>query len=162
MALVPASDTAAYRYVITYETEVDSDTLLIDTVVSNTVSNEYDSDHGGTSVGSTGDGVTATKTALESVIDAVNKEAETEWEITFTVPAGGLNSAVVTDTMPGRLNNTEGIWYYDTYKDGSAYVVEGDLVAGEDYTVVSVPEDHQVKITFTRNGQTHQTAALAG
>ena len=149
---IPASDTAAYRYVITYETEVDSDTLLIDTVVSNTVSNEYDSDHGGTSVGSTGDGVTATKTALESVIDAVNKEAETEWEIMFTVPAGGLNSAVVTDTMPGRRNNAEGIWYYDTYKDGSAYVVEGDLVAGEDYTVVSVPEDHQVKITFTRNG----------
>ena len=42
---IPASDEGhGYKYVITYETEVDSDTFLTTTVVSNTVENEYDSD----------------------------------------------------------------------------------------------------------------------
>ncbi len=149
---IPQSDADhAYRYVITYETEVDSEDLLQTTAISNTVENEYDTDYGGVNIVSTGEGVSAEKTAVSSSVNAAEKKAETEWEITFTVPSTGLDSAVVTDTVPGFLNSADMIWYWDTYREGSVRVGEGDLLQGEAFTVVSSPADHQVTITFTKN-----------
>lgn len=150
---IPSTDAGnAYRYVITYETEVDSEDFLKTTTVSNTVHNEYDTDHGADSVGTTGDEMEADKSAVHSTVDAINKTAETEWEITFTVPAAGLDSAVVTDSLPGILNTAENRWFYDAYKEGSVRVREGDLAEGEGFSVESKPQDHQVVITFTKDG----------
>lgn len=149
---IPESDAGKnYRYVITYETEVDSDTFLKPTTVSNTVGNEYDTDHGAVNVDTTGEGVEAEKKVVNSVTDAANKQAETEWEITFTVPAAGLDSAVITDILPGFLDYTTNTWFYDTYKEGSVRVEDGDLLEGENFSVDSTSQENRVIITFTKN-----------
>ena len=151
--IIPTSDAGGkYRYVITYETEVDSDVFLKTTDVYNDVHNEYDSDQGIASVGTTGEEVTANKSASHSIVDAQDRTAETEWEITFTVPATGLNSAVITDTLPGFLDPVGNRWFYDAYKEGSVRVKEGDLLEGEDFSVDAASQDHTVTITFTRDG----------
>ncbi len=149
---IPASDAEnEYKYVITYETEVDSDEFLKTTTVANTVHNEYDTDSGALNIETTGEEVEAEKTVVESTVDALNRQAETEWEITFTVPTTGLDSAVVLDTMPGFLDYTQNRWFWDTYKPGSARVAAGDLLAGEAFSVDASSQDHQVAITFTKN-----------
>lgn len=151
---IPEADEGhSYKYVITYETEVDSNSLLQTTAVSNHVHNEYDNDYSGTSIDSTGEEVKAEKTAVSSNVDALNKTAETEWEITFTVPPAGLDSAVITDTMPGFLDYANMVWFYDAYKEGSVRIEDGDLLPGEGFTVESMPDSHQVAITFNKNGQ---------
>ena len=148
---IPETDAGSnYKYVITYETEVDSETFLIPTSVSNTVEDEYGSDHGSTGVETTGEEVEASKTALQSVVDTDRKEAETEWEITFTVPAAGLDSAEIIDSLPGLYDYIGGRWFYDAYK--SVRIGDGDLLDGESYTVETRPQDHQVIISFTKNG----------
>ncbi len=149
---IPSSDEGEkYKYVITYETEVDSDAFLTPTTVSNTVHDDYDTDYSGVSVEPTGEEAEAEKTVVQSAVDAVHKEAETEWEITFTVPAAGLDSAVIVDSLPGLLDYTENRWFYDAYQEGSVRVQAGDLLEGESFSVVSLPQNHQVVITFTKN-----------
>lgn len=152
---IPSSDEGhAYRYVITYETEVDSEAFLKPTTVSNTVHNEYDTDHGAVSVETTGEEVEAEKTVVQSTVDAEHKQAETEWEITFTVPAAGLDSAVIEDSLPAFLDYTQNRWFYDAYKNGSVRVKDGDLLAGEAFSVDATSQEHRVIITFTKdNGQ---------
>ena len=154
---IPDTDAGQnYRYVITYETEVDSDTLLTETAVGNTVGNEYDSDPSWTSV--TVDTLEVDKTAVQSTVrpdpqDPSKKLAETEWEITFTVPPEGLDSAVITDTMPAKLNyeQEQMIWFYDAYKAGSVRVEGLFQNLGEGFTVDAESQEHQVSITFTKN-----------
>lgn len=151
---IPEEDAGhSYRYVITYETEVDSESFLQTTTVSNHVHNEYDNDYSGISIETTGEEVKAEKTAVSSNVDAINMTAETEWEITFTVPPAGLDSAVITDTMPGFLDYANMVWFYDAYKEGSVRVKEGDLLSGEGFTAESRPDNHQVVISFTKNGE---------
>ena len=151
---IPEADTESYKYVITYETEVDSDTLLKTTVVSNKVHNDFDTDYSGANVETTGVEVEAEKKAVQSTVDRANKTAETEWEITFTVPPAGLDSAVIIDSLPGYLDAAQNRWFWDTYKPGSVRAGAGDLLSGERFTVDSAPQDHQVVITFTKNDGT--------
>ena len=151
---IPESDAGQkYRYVITYVTEVDSEKFFQTTTVSNNVHNEYDNDYSGANVETTGVEVKAEKKENKSTVtvDAINKTAETEWEITFTVPPAGLDSAVITDTLPAFLDPAQMRWFYDTYKNGSAYVVAGDLAEGEGFTVDAASQEHKVIITFTKN-----------
>ena len=147
---IPASDGEnKYRYVITYETEVDSETFLTTTYVGNSVHNDYDTDWGSAGVETTGEEIEVSKSAGDSVVDAVKKEAKTEWEITFNVPAAGLSSAVITDLLPnGQAGDVR---LYDEYKDGSVRVKDGDLLEGEGFSAVLNPQLHQVVITFTKN-----------
>ena len=151
---IPEADTESYKYVITYETEVDSDTLLKTTVVSNKVHNDFDADYSGANVETTGVEVEAEKTAVQSTVDRANKTAETKWEITFTVPPAGLDSAVIIDSLPGYLDAAQNKWFWDTYKPDSVRAGAGDLVSGESFTVDSTSQDHQVVITFTKNDGT--------
>lgn len=147
---IPDADAEhCYRYVITYETEVDSEAFLQTTTVSNNAENEYDSDYGSTGVGTTGEEVEAEKSAVQSHVDADDMTAETEWEITFTVPPAGLYSAVIIDNLPGILDTVNNTWFYDELKSGSVRV-EG-LLEGEDFAVDMTSQLHQVSITFTKN-----------
>ena len=149
---IPDSDAEKkYRYVITYETEVDSEAFLQSTTVANKVENDYDTDYGGAIVDTTGVEVEASKSVSQSTVDHEHKTARTEWELTFTVPPAGLDSAVIIDSLPGFLDYVENRWFYDTYLDNSAHVKEGDLLDGEDFAVESNPEDHQVVISFSKN-----------
>ena len=141
---IPSEDTGNYKYVITYTTEVDSDTLLKTTEVKNKVSDEYGNANGGANVKPTGETVTAAKRAFSSTVDTTAKTAETEWEITFTVPKTGLNSAVVTDTLPTSNYGT------DTYKNDSFYVKDGDLISDETATAVLSDDQKSLVITFKK------------
>lgn len=145
---IPQTD-GAYRYVITYETEVDTDTLLRPTTVINDVHNTYDDDHGATIIEPTGERVDAVKTTGESVVDTVRKTAETEWVIEFTVPSTGLTSAVIDDSLPAFLNSEQNRWYYDTYLEDSISVE--NLLDGEEPLVDLESTPNHVIITFTKN-----------
>ncbi len=141
----------AYKYVITYETEVDSDVFLKSTDVNNKVWNDYDTDYSGITIEPTGEPVKAEKKAVQSTVDRVQKKAETEWEITFTVPATGLDSAVIIDTLPRKNNYNDGVEYYDTYKENSVRIAEGDLLEGESFSPNLSQDGRTVTITFTKN-----------
>ena len=98
--VIPADDAGkAYKYEITYRTEVETANLTTKTTVKNTVTPE-----GGTPVSGTGEvipvngEVTIKKEVTE--IDKPNKKIS--WKVTFTVPKNGLSKAVVTDTYPNR------------------------------------------------------------
>ena len=143
---IPSKDTGNYKYVITYTTKVDSDTLLKTTEVNNKASDDYGSADGKANVEPTGETVTAAKRAVSSTVDTTAKIAETEWEITFTVPKTGLNSAVVTDNLPNQNG------YHDTYKTGSFSIDSGDLLTGEDYAL-DTSDPSKLVVTFTKNNE---------
>ena len=85
--------------------------------------------------------------------DEFKQVVKSGWEITFTVPPAGLDSAEITDTMPGFLDYANMVWFYDAYKEGSVRVKDGDLLSGEGFTAQSLPDSHQVVISFTKNGE---------
>ena len=149
---IPASDEGHnYKYVITYETEVDSDLFLTTTTVNNSAHDEYDTAYGGANVGTTGQEVDADKSVKHTQVDAANKTAETEWMITFNVPPAGLDSAVINDALPSILDPVANRWFYDALKANSVRVEEGDLREGESFSVDTTSQDHHVIITFTKN-----------
>ena len=149
---IPASDAGHnYKYVITYETEVDSDMFLTTTTVNNSVRDEYDTAYGGANIGTTGQEVDADKSVVHTNVDAANKTAETEWMITFNVPPAGLDSAVINDTLPSILDPETNTWFYDALKADSVRVKEGDLREGESFSVDTTSQNHHVIITFTKN-----------
>lgn len=149
---IPASDEGHnYKYVITYETKVDSDLFLTTTTVNNSAHDEYDTAYGGANVGTTGQEVDADKSVKHTQVDAANKTAETEWMITFNVPPAGLDSAVINDALPSILDPETNRWFYDALKANSVHVEEGDLREGESFSVDTTSQDHHVIITFTKN-----------
>lgn len=146
---IPQSDeNHNYRYVITYETEVDSNAFLTQTTVRNTVENKYDKDEGAVDVDTTGEGVEAEKTAVTSRVNTVANSAETDWEITFTVPTAGLSSATIIDTLPSRRNINNNLFFYDSYIPNS-FSVEPPLLTGENASIRE--ENHQLIIKFTKS-----------
>ncbi|MDO4806911.1 MAG: prealbumin-like fold domain-containing protein, partial [Coriobacteriales bacterium] len=97
---VPASDAGkAYKYTITYTTEVDTTTIQTTTNVGNTVrtgGGKTSSNSG--SVTPVGGGVTAKKEATN--VDLENMRIS--WKVTFNVPADGLTKAAFGDTYPAQ------------------------------------------------------------
>ena len=91
---VPSEDTTPYKYVITYETEVNVGTSTTNTTVKNDVT-----ESGGGSA--TGTGTAGPGFDLNLQKSGVNNNNETAtWTITFDVPETGLDKAVVTDYLP--------------------------------------------------------------
>lgn len=125
---IPASDAGhAYKYVITYTTEVDVTGKTGATQVENTVHTD-----GGKS--STGHGNVPTPPGNEvklekSVGDIDMKNREVTWNISFNVPAEGLNTAVVTEVYPNQWASN--VQVIDDYVDGSLSV--SGLKSGEHY-----------------------------
>lgn len=151
---IPATDTTPYKYVITYDTEVDASNLTQITAVENDVKTSGGkSGSGSGQVGPQGGSVEVHKTADK--VDVANREVT--WTATFTVPENGLEKAVITDTHPNLdiWVDTDGDGRDDTNKhwydviDENSVVVDG-LVGGEDKQIDVGTTN--TTITFTNNG----------
>ena len=144
------TDNGNYKYVITYQTEVDADEFLTKTTVKNHAGDNYGHSDSSKDVEPSGDAVTASKRVVSNAIDTKNRTAETTWEITFDVPARGLNSAVVTDVYPNQSNT-----YFDTLKPDSISVNAADLVDGE-HAEIDTSDPKKATITFYKSAGTSQ------
>ena len=146
---IPASDTALYSYKITYQTRVNMQ--QINTGGTNvTLSNTAISDH----TGPDSDGVTVGPSSEVAITKSVESSSTTEvtWVSTINVPEEGLDSAVVTDTLPSIWLNNQVT--YDDLVEGSVQVT--GLLPGESYVVSAVyydasPQQYKFDITFYKN-----------
>ena len=143
---IPDSDTEPYYYKITYQTVVDME--KVDgggTAV--TLNNTANGDEGGAHVSPVNQ-VDITKDVVSSDTEEVT------WVSTISVPEGGLDEAVVTDTLPAIGSSEVGIQgpYYrliDLYEDGSLEIT--GLLQGETYVVDSSSDPEKVIITFYKD-----------
>jgi len=92
---IPAQDTGVYSYVITYNTEVNTASLVADKTVNNIISDGSDKKTSSTTIIADKDQkIGVTKKATDCTSDIIS------WEVTLTVPAKGLDTASVIDTYP--------------------------------------------------------------
>ena len=148
---IPETDTEPYQYVITYTTEVD---LTGNTNEHNYVTN-IGRGPGGSTTGSSDVGSGTSKTDVEKEIVSADEESIT-WRVTFTVPAEGLDSAVVTDTYPSY-----GI-LYTQYQDTLDHEIGEDDITGlvEGETWAAEYQTDRAVITFYKDG--NGTPGLVG
>ena len=149
---IPTTDTTAYRYVFEYKTRVDVSKLLVSTTVKNHVEDDQDpgvNDDEGVDVKPGDDSKVALKKEVEKI-----SSTEVSWKITMTVPAGGLNQAVLTDIYPTK--NT----YKDTLKTDTVEVEglqkndQGQAIEAYD---VNTDDNTKCVITFYKDsGKTQQ------
>ena len=153
---VPSSDLdKAYKYVITYTTEVD----VTGKNTSVKVDNKVETDGGQTSSGGSdvpppaGNTVKAEK--LVHNVDVANKEVT--WNIVFNVPDTGLSTATIKDYYPYRNDNKS---IREKVIRGSVSV--SGLVGGETYDVDYDQQEGDrlyALITFFRD-QSHSASGL--
>ena len=144
---IPSTDTEPYQYEITYVTDVDTSGLLSDT----NVKNKAEDSNGNVSPGEAKIGVTG-----ESKLD-VHKEAidvdyeHITWKVTLDVPATGLTSAMVHDSLPSAMLNGEHL--VDELMLSEPITVEG-LLDGETYTGPTIVENGRgVDFTFYQDAE---------
>ena len=149
---VPDTDTTPYRYVFEYETEVDQ--AAID-LTGSSVKLDNDSEGPG---GKDSEGITVGPKESTSITKEVvsSNEQEITWISHIHVPASGLSSAVVTDTLPYIWSTNLGLsgqyMLYDLYKDGSLEIT--GLDDQETYDVDNYVDDTSLAkfvITFYRD-----------
>ena len=140
------TDDGNYMYIISYITEVDVTGKNGDTSVSNTV--EDDKGHNYYGSGTVGPGTS--RIGVDKVFGTATRE-EMTWTITLDVPAGGLNKAIMTDTLPSSGK------YQDTLNVESLEVT--GLEDGEDYELTQ--SKGKFKLTFYKD-QEHTQAGLNG
>ncbi len=111
---VPSSD-GKYSYQISYETTVDTSSLITNTSIKNLVTDGKISTSGSKDIGiGEGEQFNVKKEVTESNSQTVS------WKVTVHVPKSGLNSLTVTDTLPHQW--IDGKTYLDTLVDGSVHV----------------------------------------
>ena len=156
-----APDTGKLSYEITYTTDVDVNGKLFNTTVKNTGT----SDNGGSSSGSGDVGPAGGPLAARKVYiskDMTGEEKTVTWEVNFDVPAGGLDSAVIDDTLPSFWNGSSVI--VDAYKKNSIVITEG-LAFGESYEISTYKDDAKkdhLVITFHKTVDEHKLEGLSG
>lgn len=152
---VPAGDAGmAYKYIITYTTEVN----MAGKVSSVTVDNTETSSDGGSSSGfaeviPTGGTVNVSK--KHTKVDYENMRVS--WKVTFNVPANGLSEAYIEDMWPNIYSNAAGGWIYEELIENSVRVT--GLVAGESYDVTTNSGEHKTTITFRKTTPENETVS---
>ena len=143
------TDDEAYKYVITYQTSVDTSKMTTSTSVKNTFDDGKDHKAEG-KVDITGEGDFDVKKSYGSLSNGTM-----DYTVQVTIPKSGFNeSFVITDTLPsGWENNT---FHKDTYKGDLSIQWNGKtLVEGEDFTVESkdggTQSADQLIITFNKD-----------
>ena len=138
-----------YSFVIDYSTEADVSESIQPLNVSNDVETDYDKTEG------TGkaDPSPGSKLDMEkAVVNADIPGGKVTWAITVDVPAGGLDTCVVTDSLPtvnGSLGHfTDG---FDESSFDSTKNITG-LIDGESVSV-NTSEDGKIIFTFLKNGK---------
>ncbi|MCD8346931.1 MAG: Cna B-type domain-containing protein, partial [Lachnospiraceae bacterium] len=137
---IPATDTTAYKYVITYTTVADVSTTIQDETVENKVSFKDKETTGSQTLPANNDySVSKTHTG------AVTTDLVT-FNVEVTIPECGIsNSLVIEDDIPS--NWVSSVWYYDSYIDGSLTITLKNndtnetktLTKGTDYEVTYTP-----------------------
>ncbi len=145
---VPASDTGAYSYVFTYNTEVDVSDLLQATNVSNTVGYDGTKAKGTTTSGVTvnpGESViTANKAATKVDINA----GKITWRIDVNVPDRELSPVTITDAYPSMYYSNDEIYYDSLFGTTDDIVVTG-LEDNESYSVT--PAEKGITLDFYKD-----------
>ena len=150
-------DTQKLSYVITYTTDVDVTGRLINTEVKN----HSESDNGGSSDGR------STVTPDGGALNARKKVVKTDvtsktvtWEINFDVPATGLDSAQIIDTMPTFWENGE-VKYFDSYLGNAMIVITPELAAGESYEATTSDDGRTLIIDFYKTEEEQKVTGLS-
>lgn len=123
---VPELD-GVYKYVITYTTKVSISDINDIITVNNSAEGKGGNDGGSAPVGpSDEDKVTYVKSAAEVT------EEYTVWNIVVNIPPAGMDSLVLTDTLPGNWINS--VWYADSFVE----VVDcTGLIGSEHYEITN-------------------------
>lgn len=142
----PESDGKAY-YNITYTTKADVTNLNGDVTVENKAETETETETDKSSAtGNASVGPKAENKISGSKVAEKVTEDEVTWAITVNVPAKGLDSLVVTDTLPNVwINNKH---YYDSF--GKIISVIG-LDGKESYAVDSKSDPSKFVMTFFKD-----------
>ncbi len=152
--------TEKLSYKITYTTDVDVSDKLINTTVKNNSESDIGGKDGGEAVvGPHGGALTARKKVIKT--DKPNKRIT--WEVSFDVPANGLDSAQVIDSVPVYENGGQ-VVAVDNYIDGTVTVTP-ELEGDESYEVTSsIAADgkEQVVITFYKLVDEQKVTGLTG
>ena len=131
-----------YSFVIDYTTDVD----VSDSIVPVTVKNDADTDYGEGGTGGKADPAPGSKLDIEkSVVETDIPGGTVTWSITVDVPATGLDSCVVTDTLPsvsGPKSFTDGF-------DSSSFSAARDVAGLIDGETVSLDTTQSGKVIFT-------------
>ena len=150
-------DTQKLSYVITYTTDVD----VSDRIIKTNVTNHAESDNGGTAdygvdVTPNGGALTARKKVVKT--DMTSKTVS--WEINFDVPATGLNSAQIIDTMPTFWENGL-VKYFDRYLGNSTITITPELAAGESYEATTSANGRILTINFYKTENEQKVTGLS-
>lgn len=141
----PDSDGNA-SYQVTYKTKADVTNLNGDVTVKNNAATDNSSATGNAGVGPTAENKISGSKVAEKVT-----EDEVTWAITVNVPAKGLASLVVTDTLPSKWNNKP-----DSF--GEIISVIG-LDGKESYAVDSKSDPSKFVMTFYKD-KDHKTEGM--
>ena len=138
-----------YSFVIDYSTEVDVSEDILPVDISNDVDTDYSEGSGsGKADPSPGSKLDMEKTVVETDVPG----GKVTWAITVDVPAGGLDSCVVTDILPaihGELGSyTDG---FDPSSFDTARNISG-LIDGESVSV-DTSQTGRVIFSFFKDGE---------
>ena len=153
---IPTSDTEAFSYTITYETQVDTSTFVDTKNVKNTINdNKGRASSGSKDITPSQD----QQIAVSKKATAVNSSKDITWESTITVPANGLTKATVVDTYPTESNG-----YYQDTLSGNVTVsgVLTDSTGKEiEYYTIDTSDSKKVTVEFFQDAA-HQVYGLKG
>ena len=157
---VPQSDSGkAYKYVITYTTDIDISSGTGMVAAKNEVTTGGGkSDTAGDEYMPSGGEVKVSKSVVQT--DVANKEIT--WKVSFNVPEDGLSEACVRDYIPNKWLN--GVHLYEKLIDGSVTVT--GLKGDESYKVktdnLSKADDPYFKIQFYTDKKQNTHGLLGG
>lgn len=144
----PPTEDGNASYQVTYKTKADVTNLNGDVTVKNNAATDNSSATGNASVGPKAENKISGSKVAEKVT-----EDEVTWAITVNVPAKGLDSLVVTDTLPNAYTSKQ---YYDSF--GKINSVEG-LDGKEAYAVDSKSDSSKFVMTFYKD-KDHQNQGM--
>ena len=136
---IPDDGNTNCRYEFTYYTKVDVSAQNGNTAVQNYVSDDYYHQAGEQIIVEPGTG----KIEIDKQLVGTPTRENMSWSVTLNVPPGGLNKAVLTDTLP-KIDHS-GLKFHDTLKAGTLQI--NGLVKGTENYKIRETSDKFV-ITF--------------
>ena len=155
---VPTGHNEPYKYVIRYNTVVDTTGLVEDATVKNSVTDDQGTNTDGIKTGivDKDEQIAVAKEATGHTDDSIS------WKITLTVPKSGLDNAEVTDIYPcwkGWYNNQNVSWIEKITSENVNIV---GLQENESFDVDTTSASQKAKITFYKDKNKEKTGLNGG
>ena len=155
-------DSGKLTYVITYSTDAD----VSGRVIKTNVTNHAESDNGGSS----DQGVDVTPyggslNAYKKVIKTDLAANTVTWEVSFDVPAAGLSSAKIDDTVPVYYNAAGTLVAVDNYLSEGTFTITPELEGDESYEISTTTDENgkeHVIIEFYKLDGSQKVTGLTG